>query len=253
MKAATTHPSGPILRAVRLAEQDAGALAAWRLEPGLEVCRAAGSVWVRLRSGVEQAERVLGALPALERFVCAPDGSLRLPQGLLPRGRLPEQGWRPATEACPVAAPALPGAALQAPSRAALRLVRSDSPGPATALLADFDAWCRYAIEAPQVRLAAWRLAASREEQLALILGTPLPPLAGTHFYEAGPRVLIPCGFAWTPAIDSAALRTVLEAARTDYVWWREKEGVSVLPEALFVPATRSGARRMLGKLMAEG
>lgn len=248
MKSTTVHPNVPLLRAVRLAEADAGALAAWRLEPGLEVCRASGSLWVRLRSGIEQAERVLGALPALERFVCGPDGSLRLPQGLLPRSRLPEHGWQPAAEACPVAAPALPGATLQTPSRAALRLVRADSPAPAVALLADFEAWCRHAVEAPEVRLAAWRVAASREEQLVLILGTPLPPLAGTHFYEAGPRVLLPSGFAWTPAIDSAALRTVLEAAKSDYVWWREKEGVAVLPDANFVPASRSGARRMLAE-----
>lgn len=234
------------LRVVRLAAAAGAALAAWRLEPGLEACaHPEGGWWVRLRSDRARAERVLGALPADERYVCASDGTLRWPEGEVPRGSAPLQGWRPVAEICPVAARVLPSPKEDVVDRAALRLTRGGSPGESAALLVALAAWCTYASEAPQIRLSRWSYAASRAEGLALVLGQPLPTLAGEHFVEPAPRVLVPAGFGWTPPIDASALRESLGAGRSDYLWWREREGVAVLPEALFLPASRSGARRL--------
>ncbi|MBS0658419.1 MAG: hypothetical protein JSR82_09280 [Verrucomicrobia bacterium] len=236
----------PAWQVLRLGASDADALFAWRLEPGLEVCaRSDGGWWVRQRWAIGETPRSLDGLPATERFVCGTDGILRHPGGEIPRGQLPLVGWRSVAEACPVAAPPLVAPSVATAGRAALRLTRGGAGSPPVALLLPLSAWIDYAVEAPLVRLERWRYAASRAEGAALVLGNPLPPLGGERFVEPAARVLVPAGFGWTPEIDAAAVREVAGAAGTDYVWWREREGLAVLPEALFVPASRSGIRRL--------
>lgn len=245
MKSGPAEPRAPELHVLRLAAHDAAAVAPWRLTPGLEVRPGEGEIWLRLRAAGGEAERVLAALPALERFTCDAQGALRRRGGLVPRGRMVEEGWQPVAEWSGVMAGLVRSPQPVAPSRSALRLERREGELPAVAVLLRMADWCAYAVSAPQVRLARWRLAASRAEQAVLVVGLPLPPLPGGHFVAAAERILLPAGFGWTPAIDAIALRQVVGAARTDYVWWREREGLAVLPEALFVPASRSGARQL--------
>ncbi len=228
---------------VRLASSDRMAVAALRLTPGLEVREAADGIWLRLRVDLDAGAQLFGAVPALERFLLGPDGTLRHPRGEVPRGRLPDAGWSSVADWCPVEVSAIAPPVPQSPVRAALRLRRGGTPQAAVALLTGLAGWGKYAEAAPLLRLQPLRFAASAAEGQVLLLGEMLPPLPGTRFVAPATDVLVPAGFEWTPAIDAAALRQIAGARPGDIVWWREKEGVAVLDEALFVPATRAGVR----------
>ncbi len=230
--------------AMTLDRADAGALAALRLVPGLEVAEASGSIWLRGEALAEDLRPLLQAIPAVARFERTGD-ALRWPAGLVPRGVLPPGPWRPLASAFPLTAPAITTTTSGAVPRAAVRLTRGGTLLPPAALLLPLAVWARFAIEAPTVRLQRWRFAASRGEGRVLVLGTPLPALPGEPFIAPAPGLLIPAGCTWTPAIDPAVLRAAAGARADDIVWWREREGILLLPAEQWVPATRSGARRL--------
>lgn len=230
---------------LRLAPADVSALQPLRLERGVEVRCEAGGIWIRLHAEAEEAARVLGGVPALERFTADADDLLRHRGGLVPRGKMPAHGWQPLREWLAVEAPPIFAPAGTAVPRAALRLRRGGTPLPTAGLLVSISAWVAYAENAPRIRLQQLRYATSRAEGRALLFGDVLPPLPGTHFVAPGPRILVPAGFTWAPAIDAAALRSVAQARPGDFVWWREEEGLALLDEALFVPAARAGIRQL--------
>ena len=77
-------------------------------------------------------------------------------------------------------------------------------------------------------------------EQVRFVLGTPLPSLPGRACVEdAG--IVVPAGFAWTPAVSARVVRRALFATDETIVLW-EEDGVRLLDAELFVPASRAAA-----------
>ncbi len=189
-----------------------------RLRPGLEACADGdGATWVRGATALEhdpELDRLVRASGAA-RFVVDPTGEVRAPGRRLPAGALPAGPWTPLRawlRPAPGAArtTALPG------GRVTLALRRA--PGPEvepTALVVARDVFVRWALSAPQVRLARLEVAARADRPAVLVRGAPLPPLPGERLVVTD-GVAVPSGWTVWPALDAATLREVLGVGEGD-------------------------------------
>ena len=105
--------------AIRLAREDAAALAALRLVPNLEIAEDGATIWLRSKTTDENLAAKLAGLPARERYEWLPSNALRATDKRIPSAQLPNVRWQPITEWLSVAAPtaALPGIFGVAPDR----------------------------------------------------------------------------------------------------------------------------------------
>lgn len=219
---------------------DAGALAALRLVPGLEIAPLADAVWLRGPAWNDALAQVLRMVPGLRRFTAQADGQLLAEGARVPGGWLPELRWEPLREWLPVALPTALGAGKMG-ARAPVRLVRSTAERPANAVLADIRAWLAWAGCAAEIRLRPLRFAAARDGRV-WIEGTPPPALAGRHFHLSD-GVAVPCGFACAPDPGARVLRRWLALAEGDTAFAHADGRWEILKAEQFVPAMRSAAR----------
>ncbi len=219
---------------------DFAELAALRLFPGLECGEANGMVWLRGNTSGEELDRTLAKVPGLERFEVLESGRLKSPHSRIPGGKLPPVAWRPLKE---LLVPALPTAAMAGETRQklALTLVRSGVEQPPAALLTTLSAWTGFAERAPVIRLDGLAFAVSDDQQ-ALVLGKPVPPLPGIRMVNQS-GILTPCGFAWSPPVEPAALKDLFALGPNDVVVLAEDGTHQVIRSEQFVRASRSAAR----------
>jgi hypothetical protein len=226
--------------AVHLTASAAPAAGELRMETGIEVLEADQSLWLRGKSCDERIDLLLRRLPGATRCEVLADGQL-LPEGKrLPGGRLPEGSWVAIKS---WAAVELPVATLAAhcTQRIAIRLESvstNDEPEILVCTLAD---WSDYATRAPQVRLERLTFAASADGR-ALVRGTPLPPIAGTRYYERV-GVAVPCGWGWPSWLTAELVRSALEIAPGTVALFSPAGTWEEIPADQFVGATRSAVR----------
>jgi hypothetical protein len=125
--------------------------------------------------------------------------------------------------------------------KVSLKLVRSSNERPVAALLTDIEQWCRYAVVAARVRLEPLSFAMN-EEGLVIVRGQPAPSIPGTRFADHD-GILVPVGWAWSPAVSAAVLRRVLGLSGDEVAIWLADGRVERLHKEQFVPATRSAVR----------
>lgn len=222
-------------------EPEAAGLAALRLLPGLEIASLAGAVWLRGPAWDDALAQALRKVPGLRRFTAQADGQLIAADARVPMGWLPALAWSPLRSSLPMALPAAqgPGWAIE---KAAVRLVDSAAIQPAQAILTGIEAWRAWAENAPEVRLQPLRFAAARDGRI-WIEGSPLPGLAGRHFYlRAG--VALPCGLACAPDPGASVLRGWLGLAEGDTAFALDDGRWEILRAEQFMPAMRSAVRR---------
>ena len=219
--------------------------AALRLFPDVEFAEIGGACWLRGSKLDEELERELKKIPGLTRFEQASSGRLRPVGSRIPDRALPPAAWQPLRQAVKVG---LPVAALggQTNQRVPIRLIRTSEEQPAFALRTSLETWVDYAIQAALVRLHPLRFAAMETREV-LLLGSPLPGIPGQLYSETA-GLLLPCGFAWAPAVSSSVLRQVFNARAEDFVVLAEDDTHQVIPEEQFVPASRSAVRLTLAE-----
>lgn len=225
--------------AVQLASQQEPMAAALRSFPGVEVCLHAGSLWLRGPRDGGPIERAMWLLPGL-RYDLAADGKLTPWNHLLPASHCPEGPWQSLAGFVrpDISAPTLPG---QCAQRVTLSLVRSTIERPAALLLLDAPTWQAYINTAPSVRLKRLHFALS-EEGFVLVRGKPLPSLPGTPFtLDAG--IALPCGYVWSPAVSASVVAESLALAGDDMALYAPDGTCQILPEAAWVPVSRSAVR----------
>jgi hypothetical protein len=123
-----------------------------------------------------------------------------------------------------------------------LTLVPDDMERPATAVECELVVLGRWAEMATSASLGTLRV--SRSGDRALVLGGPLPPLAGgLRFW--GRIVLIPLGMRPEPELPEAALCAALGAG-DDGLLLLKPDGAEVVPPGAFRPLTRAGIRLAL-------
>lgn len=231
--------------ALRMPRDAAPALGPLRLLPGIEAASVGDEVWLRGDALTEDQQQRLRAVPGADRFFVNQDGELTPAGARLPTGWLPEAGWLPLAE---LVRPSMSLAALPAaaPARLPLTLVRDNGVRPVSAILTSFDAWSAYAESAPLVRLSRLAFLADHDARV-LIVGTPLPPLAGDRYWETD-GIYVAAGFHWQPAVDARLVRRSLGLAEgelalwhSDGLWERASRDDLVAARRSAVRATREG------------
>jgi hypothetical protein len=223
--------------------RSADAVQLWRTA-GVEVCPGHERLWLRGEHFDEALDRSLRTLLGCERFSTDDAGLITPVEAVLPVERLPDGPWQPLTEWFRVAPPRRRFAA-QTSERVALTLVRSERPQTTNVLVAPFAAWRQYAERAPRLRLERWTFAVS-DDGRAVIRGTPLPPLAGTHFVETA-GIAAPAGWTWTPPLHAPVLRAAFGLADGDLVLLNSDGTHEQIAGDDFVAATRSAVRLSAG------
>jgi hypothetical protein len=234
----------------RTRRSQAAAVARLRGRAGLEAALAEESIWLRGPDDADVRAEVIRALPDADHFELLADGSLRPRGRRVPTERLPELTWRPLAEAVGIEPPTalLCG---HAPPPVAVRLLRTGAAREPGGLLTDLDRWAEYAACAPRVRLERWRFAACADRRV-VVLGTPLPPIAGQRLVvEAG--IAVPAGWGWSPPVDAAVLAAAYGVGRDDLVLLTpdgaaeasaaEASAAEVIGADAFARASRSAVR----------
>ena len=227
--------------AVTAARLPSACLAAVRHRPDVRVSLTGdGYAWVQWPAGPLADETVSALRPAsgIEFFARHADGwrrfGSRLPAGVRP----PEAAGRVLAEVLTFAPLNPRPANTIALARVGVVLVREVIPRPATALRCTLRQLRAWADSATTKQFAGLRVAFAGDD--ALVLGT-LPPIARAQRYW-GDAVRLPLGYALRPALGPASVRELLQAAAGDHVFWHT-DGVDVVPDAAFGPASRAGIR----------
>ncbi|MGI4867421.1 MAG: hypothetical protein ACRYFZ_26110 [Janthinobacterium lividum] len=228
-------------RLLVLAAHDLAALGAVRAVPNLQVAAEGGQLWLRGLPATGELPLAVRALPAIAAYTLDAQNRLFPTGQLTPTGRLPALTWQPIREFLPLE---IPTAALPAQAAPAYRvqLVPSARAAGGAALLTTLAAWLAYAETAPEIRLRGLRFAVSAEARV-LLLGTPLPPLAGQeHWLTEG--LLLPAGFDFEAPFLAPLLARQLNAAGEDLVLFAADGSWERVPQAHLLPVTRGAVRR---------
>lgn len=220
------------------------ALGAVRVQAGLEVLVVGAQLWLAGRQAAALESDWCRQLPALARYRVAPDGLLT-PQGAqVPTGQLPAGAWRPLRQYLqPELAPAAYAGELV--RRCRIRLMAGTEPEPAAALLTTPTAWQQWGESAPGVRLERLRFAVSADGRV-LVVGTPLPPIAGRALVARGP-LLLPAGLVLDPPLLAPLLPDMIGLRDGACALFHTDGSYERIAAADFAAATRSAIRLTAG------
>jgi hypothetical protein len=228
--------TGPL--AARIALPEAPAAAILRLRTDVRAAIVADTLWLRGDRVDAILDRLLDFIAPHDRYELEADNQLRPVGHRLPVGMLPAASWRPVAELFAPAWP-VPTARTPLPDGIALRLVRSDREQPANALLTSSMALERWVSRAAAIRLAPLRFAATTSH--VLVLGRPVPPIAGVRLYESS-GIVVPCGWQIAPAVDPSSLRRLLNLTAEDLALFNETGWQLVFANSI-VGMSRSAVR----------
>ena len=228
-------------RLLVLAAHDLAALGAVRAVPNLQVAAGEGQLWLRGLPATGELPLAVRALPATAAYTLDAQNRLFPTGQLTPTGHLPALTWQPIREFLPLE---IPTAALPAQAAPAyrVRLVPSGRAAAGAALLTTLAAWLAYVETAPEIRLRGLRFAVSAEARV-LLLGTPLPPLAGQEQWLTE-GLLLPAGFDFEAPFLAPLLARQLNAAGEDVLLFAADGSWERVPQAHLLPATRGAVRR---------
>lgn len=218
----------------------AAGLGPLRFMAGAEACVVGEHIWLRGNELSDEDELRLRQLPGAERFQVNERGELVPLGALLPCGHLPSSTWQRLRAFLQLELPQLRIVAGTVPTLT-LELKRNTQQREVAALLTSFDEWEKYALHAPQVRLVPLKFALSSERRV-LIVGTPLPPITGERFWE-GSGIFVAAGLHWSPAVDAAIVRRVLQLTNDDVALWLASGSWELIRRGDFVAARRAAVR----------
>lgn len=226
----------------------AEALGAARLCPGIEVAAESveGILWLRGPGLTEEIVRALRGAGGLEWREPVPGGYWKKAGDRLPGGALPpeirETDWHSLRESL---VPDLPPLEVAEPvsQKAVLRVIPSAVEHTANVLfttIGDLSAW---AVSAPEVRLHPLRFAV-RQDGRAVVHGTPLPPVPGEVWWEAG-GVAVPGGMEIDPPVPPSLIRDLcgLPSEWKGLILIHPPGSVEMLPEEVLAGLNRASAR----------
>jgi hypothetical protein len=220
---------------------DPAILSPLRLIPGLEIAPLPPFLWLRGPDWNDTLALACRKIPGLRRYTLL-DGKRLVPEARrVPTGFLPELRWQPLRESLPVALPTPHESHSSQSSHAPLTLVRSATIQPANALLTTWSAWHSFATTTAELRLQSLRFATAHDSRV-YIEGTPVPTLPGQRFHQRH-GIAVPCGWTWSPALETAVLRRWLSLAEGDTAIASPDGPWEIIKAEQFIPATRHAVR----------
>ncbi len=232
-------------RVLVLAAADRELLGGVRGVPGLQAAAAADALWLRGLPATGELPLAVRVLPAVAAYALDAQGRLFPPGSRTPTAQLPVLAWQAMQAFVPLE---LPTAALpaQGAPRYRVRLVPSARAEAGAALLTTLAAWRAYAEVAPEIRLTGLRFAVAADQRV-LLLGTPLPPIAGQeHWVQHG--LLLPAGCDFEAPLLAPLLARQLNPANDATLLFAADGSWERIANESLVPVTRSAVR-----LTAEG
>lgn len=247
-----TRTGGPSLSgpwAARLPLAERRQAASLRLEPDVTAAIHGDAFWLSGPTADAVLWRRLLAMPYAELFELGNDGRCRRPGTLVPAAELPPIRFVPLRDLSVVSAPvpALPGVA---PTAVSLRLVRAaDGVGAMgeAALATELRTLAAWVERAAEVRMHGLRFAVAGDRR-TLVVGSPLPPIAGSERVVVDGLVL-PIGMAFEPFCPAALVRVQLGLAADELAWF-EIDGACVrIAAERFVAISRGAVRATLAEV----
>ncbi|QDT41683.1 hypothetical protein Pan241w_17460 [Gimesia alba] len=228
---------------LRLPVENVATLGHLRLIPGIQVAESPSHLWLRGSQMDERLSRLLRSIPDGEIF------TLMEEQQLVPAGKHVPQGYLPTGEWTPIQAwysvqlekSSLAGISTE---RIALELKRSQTTQPANVVVTSLVQLSEFVSHCAQVRLAPL-LYVVDAQQRAVIYGSPLPPIEGTHFCESK-GVAVEAGWTWTPPVNAEVLRDLFQLSKGDLVLLHSDQSREVIRADQFVRLSRSSVRLSL-------
>lgn len=229
--------------AVRLPRGSGAALGALRLIPDLRVLEEGDQLWLRGDEADDALELELRKLPGALRYDVIDGNQLVRWDRRLPEATLPTGTWRRLRENTSVAFPpaAFPG---KVPGACRVRVARGGAIRPAGLLRITTAALAAYAVAAPEIRLRPLRMATRGGE--ALVMGEPLPPVAGEPFV-VDDGIAVPCGCEWQPRVDASILRDLLGLEAGDVALLHMERPCEIVRAEFWAPLCREVARAAAG------
>lgn len=234
----------------RLPAAHLAALAEVRDRTGLQAALEGEQVWVDLQGVSASTLGRLKPIPRIEFFLREQSGLLRKTGSRLAVDALPALQWQPLHELLSIELPP-PRFASTVRGRSPLRLVRDDRPRASSAILTTLGVLADYVDGAPAIRLSPLRFAAA-EDGRVLIVGQPVPPLEGEHYWVSG-EIAVRSGWRLAPVCDPVVLQELVQLSAGDVALFRPVEAqaaedvgqftVRIVAASDFVPVTRGAVR----------
>ena len=105
--------------------------------------------------------------------------------------------------------------------------------------------WKEYVEAAPLIRLKQLQFAVSEDDQ-ALIIGMPVPPIPGKA-YTLRDHILLPAGYDLDPPVVRPLIRSRLNPLEDAWLLFDTDGSWQRIPLQYCMPATRSAARMTKG------
>ncbi len=117
------------------------------------------------------------------------------------------------------------------------QLARGGAEQPIAGAIIKLELLQRWAEAAPQHRLDPLRYCVAQhdEDRLALVLGTPVPPV-DAQYLVARQRILIPAGMHWLPAFDVDSVQRSFSVQAGQWLLWRASDDWCLLDDSLLMP-----------------
>lgn len=210
-------------------------------------------LWLRCPDR-DTAEELMAGLPCAGRYRVGTSGSL-VPLGKkLPVGRVPAGPWVKLMDWLKVEGPqaVLPG---RCQGKVEVRLERSGREEPAAGLLMSLEMLTAWAESASRLRMGRLRFAVSGfgnsrgagtnadDGPRALVLGEPPPSAPGQACYARG-RLLLPCGWDFTPPVVAAWVEESLALPPGAVALLDPSGSVEMLEQESFAPLSLAAVRR---------
>ena len=223
--------------------ENVAAIGQLRLIPGIQVTESPSHLWLHGSHLDERLSRLLRSIPDGEIFTLMEDKQLvpsdkHVPQGYLPTGEwIPIQAWY----SVQLEKSSLAGISTE---RIALELKRSQTTQTANVVVTSLVCLSEFVSQCAQVRLTPL-LYAVDAQQRAVIFGSPLPPIEGTHFCESM-GVAAEAGWTWSPPVNVEVLRDLFQISKGDLVLLHSDQSREVIRADQFVRLSRSSVRLSL-------
>lgn len=223
-----------------LAENNKEALGHVRTLAALQAARNGDTIWLRGIDANAKVDSKIKQLPLKATYLLGND-NLLFPQGtIIPQQVMPELIWVEIAKfiTVEVATSAMPG---KTDEKVSIKLLPSQNVQPGEAILTPVFYLKQYAETAPQARLNAIKFAVNENNE-ALIIGSPLPPLPGNEYWRDN-GLLLPCGFEFEIPVTAALFAQNINPLGAYEILFDTQGQWQKIANENFVQGTRSAIR----------